>query len=106
MLPLCRNDNQVNNRLVLLLNKDKGEQEVYWKDIVAGDLIKVSAGMGSSWPPCTSAGCGAAARARQLHSPGAADGSAGTFTMGVAASLLSKAFSLQLIMQAFSCPCS
>jgi len=37
----CRNDNQVNNRLVLLLSSEHGEQEVYWKDVVAGDLIKV-----------------------------------------------------------------
>jgi hypothetical protein len=39
---LCRNDNQINNRLVILLSKEHGEQKVFWKDVVAGDLIKVS----------------------------------------------------------------
>lgn len=50
---LCRNDNQINNRKVLLLSRDLGEHEVYWKDVVAGDLIKVGATssiqVNSSW---------------------------------------------------------
>jgi hypothetical protein len=40
----CRNDNQVNNRKVILLSQQGGvaqQQEVCWKDIVAGDLVKV-----------------------------------------------------------------
>lgn len=37
----CRNDNQINNRLVILLSRDGRERAVYWKDVVAGDLIKV-----------------------------------------------------------------
>eukprot|EP00775_Hariotina_reticulata_P007204 gene7204-7418_t len=39
-----RNDNQINNRHVLLLSQDREEHEIYWKDVVAGDLIKVRAG--------------------------------------------------------------
>jgi hypothetical protein len=41
VLCTCRNDNQINNRKVLLLSEHLGEHEVYWKDVVAGDLIKV-----------------------------------------------------------------
>jgi hypothetical protein len=37
----CRNDNQINNRLVILLSRG-GERSVFWKDVVAGDLIKVN----------------------------------------------------------------
>lgn len=37
----CRNDNQINNRLVLLLSRSGRERTVFWKDIVAGDLVKV-----------------------------------------------------------------
>lgn len=37
----CRNDNQINNRLVLLLSRNGRERTVFWKDIVAGDLVKV-----------------------------------------------------------------
>lgn len=40
VLSRCRNDNQINNRKVLRLTADK-EQELYWKDVVQGDLIKV-----------------------------------------------------------------
>ncbi|KAF8063036.1 ATP8B4 [Scenedesmus sp. PABB004] len=36
-----RNDSGVNNRTVLLLSAASGEAEVAWKDVVAGDLIKV-----------------------------------------------------------------
>jgi hypothetical protein len=44
ILRLCRNDSQVNNRLVVRLSKEGGEEELFWKDVVAGDLIKVSEG--------------------------------------------------------------
>jgi hypothetical protein len=47
LLDACRNDNQVNNRKVVLLSKQgdgSQQQEVCWKDVVAGDLIKVIAG--------------------------------------------------------------
>jgi hypothetical protein len=43
-LASCRNDNQVNNRKVILLSQQGGvaqQQEVCWKDVVAGDLLKV-----------------------------------------------------------------
>jgi magnesium-transporting ATPase (P-type) len=46
-LAACRNDNQVNNRKVILLSQQgdaSQQQEVCWKDVVAGDLIKVIAG--------------------------------------------------------------
>ena len=36
-----RNDAQVNNRVVLLLDKERGEVPVFWKDVVEGDLLKV-----------------------------------------------------------------
>lgn len=36
-----RNDTQINNRRVIMLDGRAGEVSVYWKDIVAGDLIKV-----------------------------------------------------------------
>jgi magnesium-transporting ATPase (P-type) len=39
-----KNDNQINNRHVLLLSNDREEHEIYWKDVVAGDLIKVGYG--------------------------------------------------------------
>lgn len=35
-----KNDNQINNRQVLMLT-EQGEAPVFWKDVVAGDLIKV-----------------------------------------------------------------
>lgn len=41
----CRNDNQVNNRKVILLSQQGDvdqQQEVTWKDVVAGDLLKVT----------------------------------------------------------------
>uniref|UniRef100_A0A383WKY7 Phospholipid-transporting ATPase n=1 Tax=Tetradesmus obliquus TaxID=3088 RepID=A0A383WKY7_TETOB len=41
-----RNDNQVNNRKVILLSQQGDvdqQQEVTWKDVVAGDLLKVRA---------------------------------------------------------------
>lgn len=39
-----RNDKQINNRKVLMLEAEQGEVPVFWKDIVAGDLIKVLEG--------------------------------------------------------------
>lgn len=39
-----RNDSQINNRRVLMLDAEQGEVSVFWKDVVAGDLIKVRAG--------------------------------------------------------------
>lgn len=36
-----RNDSQINNRIVLMLDEAAGEVPVFWKDVVAGDLIKV-----------------------------------------------------------------
>jgi len=36
-----RNDTQINNRRVLMLDRGAGEVSVFWKDVVAGDLIKV-----------------------------------------------------------------
>lgn len=38
-----RNDKQVNNRRVLMLDEAAGEVPVFWKDIVAGDFIKARA---------------------------------------------------------------
>ncbi|KIY95371.1 ATPase, class I, type 8B, member 2 [Monoraphidium neglectum] len=35
-----RNDTQINNRRVIMLDGEAGEVLVYWKDVVAGDLIK------------------------------------------------------------------
>jgi len=38
-----RNDNQINNRLVLLLSEGQSRStKIYWKDVVAGDLVKVN----------------------------------------------------------------
>jgi hypothetical protein len=39
-----RNDAQINNRRVLMLDAEEGEVSVFWKDVVAGDLIKVRGG--------------------------------------------------------------
>ncbi|KAI8470537.1 MAG: ATPase, phospholipid transporter [Monoraphidium minutum] len=39
-----RNDTQINNRRVIMLEAEQGEVSVFWKDIVAGDLIKVMEG--------------------------------------------------------------
>lgn len=44
-LAACRNDSQVNNRKVVLLSEQGDaaqQQEVCWKDVVAGDLVKVN----------------------------------------------------------------
>ena len=38
-----RNDAQVNGRGVIMLDADRGEVAVAWKDVVEGDLLKVGA---------------------------------------------------------------